>query len=31
MQKLAQICIQRPVYASLLILSLVVVGAASYP
>ena len=31
MQKLAQICIRRPVFASMLILSLVVVGAASYP
>ena len=31
MQKLAEICIRRPVFASMLILSLVVVGAASYP
>jgi HAE1 family hydrophobic/amphiphilic exporter-1 len=30
-QKLAEICIRRPVFASMLILSLVVVGAASYP
>ena len=30
MQKLAEICIRRPVFASMLILSLVVVGAASY-
>ena len=30
MQKLAEICIRRPVFASMLILSLVVVGAVSY-
>jgi HAE1 family hydrophobic/amphiphilic exporter-1 len=30
MQKLAEICIARPVFASMLILSLVVVGAVSY-
>jgi len=30
MQKLAAICIQRPVFASMLILALVVIGAASY-
>ncbi len=30
MQKLAEICIRRPVFASMIILSLVVVGAASY-
>src|ERR1044071_1845886 len=30
MQKLAEICIRRPVFATMLILSLVVVGAASY-
>jgi HAE1 family hydrophobic/amphiphilic exporter-1 len=30
MQKLAEICIRRPVFASMLILSLVVVGIASY-
>jgi HAE1 family hydrophobic/amphiphilic exporter-1 len=30
MQKLAEICIRRPVFASMLVLSLVVVGAASY-
>ena len=30
MQKLAEVCIRRPVFASMLILSLVVVGAASY-
>ena len=30
MQKLAEICIRRPVFASMLILALVVVGAASY-
>jgi HAE1 family hydrophobic/amphiphilic exporter-1 len=30
-QKLAEICIRRPVFASMIILSLVVVGAASYP
>jgi HAE1 family hydrophobic/amphiphilic exporter-1 len=30
MQKLAEICIKRPVFASMLILALVVVGAASY-
>ncbi len=31
MQKLAEICIRRPVFASMLVLSLVVIGAASYP
>ena len=30
MSKLAQICIQRPVFAAMLILAMVVVGAASY-
>src|ERR1043165_4397695 len=30
MQKLADICIRRPVFASMLVLALVVVGAASY-
>src|SRR5262245_35207252 len=30
MQKLAEICIKRPVFASMLILALVVVGAAGY-
>jgi hydrophobic/amphiphilic exporter-1 (mainly G- bacteria), HAE1 family len=30
MQKLAEICIHRPVFAAMIILSLVVVGAASY-
>ncbi|HWN97540.1 MAG TPA: efflux RND transporter permease subunit [Methylomirabilota bacterium] len=30
MQKLAEICIRRPVFASMLILALVVVGSASY-
>src|SRR5437764_5308683 len=30
MQKLAEICIRRPVFAAMLILSLVVVGSASY-
>ena len=30
MQKLAEICIKRPVFASMIVLSLVVVGAASY-
>ena len=30
MQKLAEICIRRPVFASMIILALVVVGAASY-
>lgn len=30
MQKLAEVCIERPVFAAMLILSLVVVGAASY-
>ena len=30
MQKLAQVCIRRPVFASMLMLALVVVGAASY-
>jgi HAE1 family hydrophobic/amphiphilic exporter-1 len=30
MQKLAEVCIKRPVFAAMIILSLVVVGAASY-
>src|SRR4051794_41913221 len=30
MQKLADICIRRPVFASMIILALVVVGAAAY-
>src|SRR6187549_2713615 len=30
MQKLAEICIRRPVFATMLILALVVVGAAAY-
>jgi hydrophobic/amphiphilic exporter-1 (mainly G- bacteria), HAE1 family len=30
MQKLAEICIRRPIFASMLVLSLVVVGAVSY-
>ena len=30
MQKLAEICIKRPVFAAMIILSLVVVGSASY-
>jgi len=30
MQKLAEICIRRPVFATMLILALVVVGAAGY-
>ena len=30
MQKLAEICIRRPVFASMIVLTLVVVGAASY-
>jgi hydrophobic/amphiphilic exporter-1 (mainly G- bacteria), HAE1 family len=30
MQKLAEICIRRPVFASMIVLALVVVGAASY-
>ena len=30
MQKLAEICIRRPVFASMLILAMVVVGAAAY-
>src|SRR5512137_78092 len=30
MQKLAEICIRRPVFASMIVLSLVVVGAAGY-
>src|SRR5688572_15623805 len=30
MQKLAEVCIKRPVFASMIILALVVVGAASY-
>lgn len=30
MQKLAEVCIRRPVFAAMLILALVVVGAASY-
>jgi HAE1 family hydrophobic/amphiphilic exporter-1 len=31
MQKLAEICIRRPVFATMIVLSLVVVGAAAYP
>ncbi len=30
MQKLAEVCIRRPVFAVMLILALVVVGAAGY-
>jgi HAE1 family hydrophobic/amphiphilic exporter-1 len=30
MQKLAEICIRRPVFASMIVLSLVVIGTASY-
>jgi HAE1 family hydrophobic/amphiphilic exporter-1 len=30
MQKLAEICIRRPVFATMLVLSLVVVGISSY-
>src|SRR5438067_8651457 len=30
MQKLAELCIRRPVFATMLVLALVVVGAASY-
>src|ERR671933_2493569 len=30
MQKLAEICMRRPVFAAMIVLSLVVVGAASY-
>ena len=30
MQKLAEICIERPIFAAMLVLSLVVVGAAGY-
>jgi hypothetical protein len=30
MQKLAEICIRRPVFAMMIVLSLVVVGAAGY-
>ena len=30
MQKLAEICIRRPVFASMIVLALVVVGAAGY-
>jgi len=30
MQRLAEVCIKRPVFASMLILSLVVVGGVSY-
>jgi hydrophobic/amphiphilic exporter-1 (mainly G- bacteria), HAE1 family len=30
MQKLADICIRRPVFASMIILAMVVVGAAAY-
>ena len=30
MQRLAEICIQRPVFASMLVLALVVVGATGY-
>jgi HAE1 family hydrophobic/amphiphilic exporter-1 len=31
MQKLAAVCIRRPVFATMIVLSLVVVGAAAYP
>jgi HAE1 family hydrophobic/amphiphilic exporter-1 len=31
MKKLAEVCIRRPVFAAMIILALVVVGAASYP
>jgi len=31
MQKLAEVCIRRPVFATMIVLSLVVVGAAAYP
>ena len=30
MQKLAEVCIRRPVFATMIVLALVVVGAASY-
>ena len=30
MQKLAEICIRRPVFAAMIILSMVVVGASAY-
>src|SRR6201993_5458509 len=30
MQKLAEVCIRRPVFAAMIVLSLVVVGAAAY-
>jgi HAE1 family hydrophobic/amphiphilic exporter-1 len=30
MQKLAEICIRRPVFASMIVLTLVVVGVAGY-
>jgi len=30
MQKLAEICIQRPVFATMIVLSLVVIGAAGF-
>ncbi len=30
MQKLAEVCIRRPVFASMIVMALVVVGAASY-
>ena len=30
MQKLAEVCIKRPIFAAMIILALVVVGAASY-
>src|SRR3954454_11902074 len=30
MQKLAEICIKRPVFAAMIVLSMVVVGAAAY-
>lgn len=30
MQKLAEICIRRPVFATMIVMALVVVGAASY-
>ena len=30
MQRLAELCIRRPVFASMIVLSIVVIGAASY-
>ena len=30
MQKLAEVCIRRPVFATMIVLALVVVGTASY-